>query len=390
MRTSKKLSLIPPYLFAEIDRLQAEAKAKGVDVISLGVGDPDMPTPSNVIEKLKEAVSKPENHDYPPYEGTKTFRHAVVCWYKKRFGVALDEDTEVLSLIGSKEGIAHVPLAFIDSGDFVLVPDPAYPVYKTGTILAGGHPISMPLFKRNNFLPKLESIHTEIAKRCKILFLNYPNNPTGAVASLEFFAEAVTFAKKYDLLICHDNAYSEIGFDSYQPPSILQVEGAKDVTIEFNSLSKPYNMTGWRLGYAVGNKQAVNALGTVKKNIDSGVFKAIQESGIEALENNETTIKQMRGIYQKRRDLVVDTLTELGWKTEKPQAAFYVWVAIPDGYNSQSFTLEILNKCGVLVSPGNGYGDYGEGFIRMSLTAPTKRIEEAMARIKKCFTKLKA
>jgi LL-diaminopimelate aminotransferase len=381
MKTAKRMDLIPPYLFAELDKKKAEAISKGVDVINMGIGDPDMPTPNHIIQSMKRAVENPENHNYPPYEGTKSFRNAVVEFYAKRFGVELDADKEVLSLIGSKEGLAHIHLAFTDPGDYNLVPDPAYPVYKVTSYFAGGIPYTMPLLAENNFLPDLTKIPEDIAQKSKMMFLNYPNNPTGAVATLEFFEEVVQYAKKYDILVCHDLAYSEMAYDSYKAPSFLQVKGSKDVCIEFNSLSKTYNMTGWRIGMAVGNEYAVQALGRLKNNIDSGVFKAVQNAAIDALLGPQDNIDTMNDIYKKRRDIMTEGLNKLGWDLNPIKATFYMWVPIPKGYTSAEFSTLLLEKAGIIVPPGNGYGEYGEGYFRIALSTPEDRIREALKRM---------
>ncbi|MFN8672496.1 MAG: LL-diaminopimelate aminotransferase [Candidatus Sericytochromatia bacterium] len=381
MKTAKRMDLIPPYLFAELDKKKAAAIAKGVDVINLGIGDPDMPTPQHIIDVMNKQTQNPETHNYPPYDGTQNFREAVAKFYKTRFNVDLDPDKEVLSLIGSKEGLAHIHLAFTDPGDYSLVPDPAYPVYKVTTYFSGGIPYSMPLLEENGFLPDLKKIPTDIADKAKLLFLNYPNNPTGATATLEFFEEAVHFAKKHDILICHDLAYSEMAYDGYKAPSFLEVKGSKEVCIEFNSLSKTYNMTGWRLGMAVGNEYAVQALGRLKNNIDSGVFKAIQSAGIEALLGDQSHIDKMNEIYKSRRDLITNGLNKLGWNLKPVKATFYMWIPIPKGYSSAEFSALMLEKAGIIVPPGVGYGEYGEGYIRMALTAPEERIKLALQRM---------
>lgn len=381
MKTAKRMDLIPPYLFAELDKKKAEAISKGVDVINMGIGDPDMPTPNHIIQSMKRAVENPETHNYPPYEGTKSFRNAVVEFYAKRFGVELNADKEVLSLIGSKEGLAHIHLAFTDPGDYNLVPDPAYPVYKVTSYFAGGIPYTMPLLAENNFLPDLTKIPEDIAQKSKLMFLNYPNNPTGAIATLEFFEEVVQYAKKYDILVCHDLAYSEMAYDSYKAPSFLQVKGSKDVCIEFNSLSKTYNMTGWRIGMAVGNEYAVQALGRLKNNIDSGVFKAVQNAAIDALLGPQDNIDTMNDIYKRRRDIMTEGLNKLGWDLNPIKATFYMWVPVPKGYTSAEFSALLLEKAGIIVPPGNGYGEYGEGYFRIALSTPEDRIREALKRM---------
>lgn len=387
MKTSQRLEKIPPYLFAQIDKKIDEAKEKGINIISLGIGDPDMPTLPNIVGAMHEAIYKPENHDYPPYQGTKEFRKASANWMKKRFNVELDYDSEMLALIGSKEGLAHIFFAFVDSGDIVLVPDPGYPVYKNGTILAGGEIYLMPLLAQNNFLPNFEKIPPEIAKRAKLMFLNYPNNPTGAVADLEFYQKAVDFAKKYDILICNDQAYSEMTYDNYIAPSILEIEGAKDCAIEFYSHSKSYNMTGWRIGFACGNKEAIKALGTIKNNIDSGVFKAIQEAGIEAYNTPKSEIEKLNKIYQKRRNIVENALKELGWNIKPTKGTFYLWLPTPNNMPSADFCEMLIERTGVVVVPGVGYGKNGEGYFRIALTKDEKTIQEAMERIKKAGIK---
>ncbi|MEA3453724.1 MAG: LL-diaminopimelate aminotransferase [Candidatus Caldatribacteriota bacterium] len=382
MKIAQRIQTIPPYLFAEIDKKKEEAIKKGVDIINLGIGDPDKPTPNNIIEKLRESVKDPKTHDYPPYAGTAEFRQAVALWYKNRFRVDLDPDNEVMALIGSKEGIAHIFLAFIDPGDFSLIPDPAYPVYKTGTLFANGFPYIMPLLEQNNFLPDLEEVDEEIAQRAKLMFISYPNNPTAAIADKGFFKKVVKFAKKYDILVCHDFAYSEMTFDGYKASSFLEVEGAKDVGIEFHSLSKTYNMTGWRLGFIVGNKKAISALSIIKTNIDSGAFKAIQQAGIEALTGPQDNIEKMNKIYTGRRNVVINGLNKLGWNLKPTKATFYIWLPTPKNMKSIDFANLLLEKTGIIVTPGIGYGEYGEGYVRIALTVDEKRLEEAIERLK--------
>lgn len=382
MKIAQRIQTIPPYLFAEIDKKKEEAIKKGVDIINLGIGDPDKPTPNNIIEKLRESVLDPKTHDYPPYAGTANFRNAVSSWYKNRFGVNLDANREVIALIGSKEGIAHIFLAFIDPGDFSLIPDPAYPVYKTGTLFADGFPYIMPLLEENNFLPDLEKIDEEIAQKAKLMFINYPNNPTGAVADKNFFEKVVKFAKKYDILVCHDFAYSEMTYDGYKANSFLEVDGAKEVGIEFHSLSKIYNMTGWRLGFAIGNKEAISALSIIKTNIDSGVFKAIQRAGVEAFSGPQDNIQKMNDIYTGRRNVVINGLNKLGWNLKPTKATFYIWIPTLNKMKSVDFANLLLEKTGIIVTPGIGYGEYGEGYVRIALTVEGKRLEEAVERLK--------
>ena len=380
---AERLRQLPPYLFKEIDRKKAEVRARGVDIIDLGVGDPDLPTPESIIMAMKKAVDDPANHRYPSYSGLNTFKETVAEWYGKRFGVVLDASTEVVSLIGSKEGIAHFPLAFINPGDVALVPSPAYPVYNISTIFAGGESYFMPLLGENRFLPDLKSIPGEVAEQAKIMFLNYPNNPTSAIADLDFFKQVVAFAEKYDILVCHDAAYTEMAFDGYRPPSFLEVEGAKEVGIEFHSLSKTYNMTGWRIGFAVGNPLAVDGLGAIKSNIDSGVFQAIQLAGIEAINGDQACVEEANRIYAKRRDLMVRGLRDSGFEVETPKATFYLWIRVPKGYTSARLATRLLEEAGLVVTPGNGFGEPGEGYFRIALTQNEKRLEEAVERLKK-------
>jgi LL-diaminopimelate aminotransferase len=383
MKIAQKIETIPPYLFAEIDKKKEEAIKRGVDIINLGIGDPDQPTPNNIIKKLRESVQDPKTHDYPPYAGTAEFRQAVALWYKNRFRIDLDPDKEVMALIGSKEGIAHIFLAFIDPGDFSLIPDPGYPVYKTATLFANGFPYTMPLLEENNFLPDLEEIDEEVAQRAKLMFINYPNNPTAAVANKDFFEKVVKFAKKYDILVCHDFAYSEMTFDDFKTTSFLEVDGAKDIGIEFHSLSKTYNMTGWRLGFAVGNKEAISALSIIKTNVDSGVFKAIQEAGIEALTGPQDNIERMNKIYTGRRNVVINGLNKLGWNLKPTKATFYIWIPTLNKMSSMEFSNLLLEKTGIIVTPGIGYGEYGESYVRIALTVEEKRLEEAVERMEK-------
>jgi LL-diaminopimelate aminotransferase len=378
-----RLQQLPPYLFAELDRMKQEQVKKGVDIISLGIGDPDLPTPPHIIQALAVTAADPKNHQYPSYEGMLSFRTAVADWYRSRFGVSLDPATEVLALIGSKEGIGHLPLAYVNPGDVVLVPDPAYPVYQAGTLFAGGEPHAMPLTPGRGFLPDLGAIPPAVVKRAKILWLNYPNNPTGAVAPREFLAEAVAFARRHGLVLAYDAPYSEITFDAYRPMSLLEIEGAKDVAIEFHSVSKTYNMTGWRLGFAVGNAAVLAALGRVKQNLDSGVFQAVQYAGIAALAGSQQCVADNNRIWQERRDVLVRGLQSLGIRVEPPRATFYLWAPVPGGFTSQSFCVELLVKAGVVVTPGNGFGRAGEGFIRMAFTVGVERIREAIERMRR-------
>lgn len=382
VKWAKRIEELPPYLFAEIDQRINELKSKGVDVIDLGIGDPDIPTPANIIDALKAAVDDPENHRYPSYVGMLSYREAVSHWYGKRFGVKLDPQSEALTLIGSKEGIAHAPLAFIDPGDIVLVPNPGYPVYRVATTFAGGIPYDMPLLKENNFLPDLDSIPEDVRRKARIMFLNYPNNPTTAVTDKDFFKKVVDFATKHEILVCHDAAYTEIAFDGLTPPSFLQVDGAQEIGIEFHSLSKTFNMTGWRIGFCVGNKKAIAGLGKIKTNIDSGVFQGIQYAGIEALNNYTLGIEERRKIYEERRDIFCKGLEEVGLNYYPPKATFYVWFEVPEGVSSKDYASKILTETGIVVTPGNGFGNHGEGYIRVSITIAKERLIEAVERLK--------
>ncbi|HLE42816.1 MAG TPA: LL-diaminopimelate aminotransferase [Methylomirabilota bacterium] len=376
-----RLKKLPPYLFAEIDRQKKEARARGVDLIDLGIGDPDLPTPAHVIDALARAAREPKNHRYPDYEGLLAFRDAAAAWYRRRFGVTLDPATEVLTLIGSKEGTAHIPLAFVNPGDVVLVPDPGYPVYAAGTWFAGGEPYFLPLRAERGFLPDLDAVPADVLRRARMLFLNYPNNPTAAVATREFFAEVVAFARRHDVIVCHDAMYSELSFDGYEPPSFLQVPGAKEVGVEFHSCSKTYSMTGWRIGFVVGNREVLAGLGRVKTNVDSGVFQAVQEAGIAALTGPQDYVAQIRAIYQERRDLVVAGLRKLGLPVTPPRAAFFIWAPVPDGSDSRKWASRLLQDVGVVVTPGVGFGAAGEGYYRIALTVDRTRIAEAMDRL---------
>jgi LL-diaminopimelate aminotransferase len=380
---AKRIEQIPPYLFAEIDKKKEEMRQKGMDLIDLGIGDPDIPTPKPIIEQLKKSSENPKNHRYPSYEGMIEFRTAAAQWFERRFGVKSDPKTEVLALIGSKEGIAHIPLAFVNPGDYVLVPSPGYPVYRVSTLFAGGLPYFLPLRKENNFLPNLSKIPEEVAKKAKLLFINYPNNPTSAIAERPFFEEAVAFARRYQIIVCHDAAYSEVAFDGYRPLSFFEIEGAKEIGIEFHSLSKTFNMTGWRIGFAVGCPEIISVLGRVKTNIDSGIFQAIQEAGIVALNHFDTPIPEIIQIYEKRREVMVKGIREIGLEVEWPKATFYLWIQVPRGYTSTQFATLLLEQGGIVATPGNGFGEAGEGYIRMALTVEETRLREAIERLKR-------
>ncbi len=376
-----RINSLPPYLFAAIDKAKAEMIKKGVDVINLSIGDPDLPTPPHIVEAMKKALDNPAHHRYPSYEGMLSFRTAAANWYKKTMNVDLAPENEVLTLIGSKEGIAHIPLAFLNPGDTSLVPDPAYPVYNIGSILADGKPFKMPLLAENDFLPDLDSIPSNIAKKAKLMFINYPNNPTSAIASLKFFEEVVDFANENDVIVVHDNAYSEMTFDGYRAPSFLNAKGAKDVGIEVHSLSKTYNMTGWRIGFAVGNKDILAGLGKVKTNVDSGAFEAVQQAGITALSGSQDCVHETNRIYKERRDALLAGLKELGLEVKTPEATFYVWARVNS--TSSGFAKLLLEKAGIVATPGVGFGEHGEGYVRFALTQPVGRINEAVERMRK-------
>ena len=381
IQKAKRIQELPPYLFAEIDRKKRQLASQGVDIISLGIGDPDLPTPDHIVARLREAAGNPANHRYPDYEGLPAFRRAAADWYRNRFHVDLDPDTEVVSLIGSKEGIAHMPIAFVDPGDVVLCPDPGYPVYAIGTGFCGGTVYRMPLSKENQFLPDLGAIPRAVAERAKVMWLCYPNNPTAATATREFFREAIAFADRHGIILCHDAAYSEIYFDGQAPMSFLESDGSREVGIEFHSLSKTYSMTGWRLGFAVGNRELIEGLGRVKTNVDSGVFQAVQEAGIAALSGDQSCVQRFRDVYQRRRDLVVGALRRIGLSCGMPRATFYVWVETPKGYGSAQFATRVLEETGVMITPGTGFGEHSEGYVRLSLTVPDARLKEAVERI---------
>ncbi|MFC2021395.1 LL-diaminopimelate aminotransferase [Chloroflexota bacterium] len=381
MRLAKRIENLPPYFFVEITRKIAEKKARGEDVISFAIGDPDIPTPPHVIDRLCQAARDPANHRYPESDSLPELRQTIADWYKKRFDISLDPDKEVLPLIGAKEGIAHIALCFIDTGDIALVPDPAYPVYAIGTMLAGGESYYLPLLAENDFLPDYSSIPEDISQKARLLWINYPNNPTGAVADIEFFNRTVEFARRHDLLVCHDGPYTEIAFDGYKTVSFLQADGAREVGVEFHSLSKSFNMTGWRIGMVVGNADMVKALKALKSNIDSGIPQAIQYAAIEALRGSQDCIQEHNDIYQKRRDLMVDMLNSIGLEAKPPKASLYVWVKVPEGYNSTDFATDLLEQVGVVVTPGLGYGQGGEGYVRLSLTIPDAGLVKGLSRL---------
>jgi LL-diaminopimelate aminotransferase len=379
---AQRLASLPPYLFAAVDKAKEEVRAKGLDIISLGIGDPDLPTPDFIIDALCAAARNPVNHQYPSYVGLLSFRQAVADWYLRRFGVSLDPQTEVVSLIGSKEGIAHFPLAFVNPGDLVLIATPNYPVYGVTTEFAGGIPLYLPLTDENNFLPDLDSIDSDTWKRAKAIYVNYPNNPTAAMAPRSFYEKLIQKALEFNVIVVHDAAYTEMYFnEANKPLSILEIPGGREVAIEFHSLSKTYNMTGWRIGMAVGNASLVKGLGKVKENIDSGIFQAVQEAGIVALNQGDAYTAELRGIYRERRDVVIEALKKAGISCRIPEATFYIWSKVPGGVSSQDFVTRVLKQTGVVTTPGNGFGVPGEGYFRISLTVNTDRLKEAVLRI---------
>ena len=381
VKKAERIQQLPPYLFAEIDRLKREVAAHGVDLINLGIGDPDTPTPAHIVARLREAAGNPANHRYPDYEGMLSFRQAAAGWMQSRYGVTLDPATEVVSLIGSKEGIANMAVAFVDPDDVVLVPDPGYPVYHIGTSFNGGVTYRMPLRRENAFLPDLAAIPAEVAKRAKLLWLNYPNNPTSAVAPRSFLTDAIRFAQRHGIILCHDAAYAEIYFGE-RPPSILELPGGREVGIEFHSLSKTFNMTGWRVGFAVGHPELIAGLGKVKTNVDSGVFQAVQEAAIAALQSEPAVVDGLRAMYRERRDVLVSGLADAGLPCDAPSGTFYVWVPVPRGTTAAALATRCLTEAGVVVTPGTGFGEAGEGYIRLTLCSPIPRLREAVERLK--------
>jgi LL-diaminopimelate aminotransferase len=383
MEISKRLKSIPPYVFAAIDKKRQAVAARGVDVINLGIGDPDQPTPKFIVEAMQKALDNPANHKYPPFGGSPEYKQAAAQWCNKRFNIEIDPATEITSLIGSKEGIHNIIMAYVDDGDVVLMPDPSYPVYRSSTIMAGGIPHFMPLTPQNKFIPDLDAIPKEAAAKAKLMFLNYPGNPTGAVCDLKFFEQAVAYCKKHDILLVHDLAYSEMTFDGYVAPSVLQVPGSKEIAIELHSLSKTYNMTGWRVGFAIGNQTAIKALAQLKSNIDTDVFRAIQVAAVAAFQGPRDHIDHCNKLYIERRDVAVAALKKLGWPVEPNKATFYMWLPVPKGMTSADFCTMMLEEAGIVVPPGTAYGPNGEGFFRMSLCTDVKRLQEAFDRMEK-------
>ena len=381
MRFAERVQDLPPYLFAGIERRIAERRAAGADVISLGIGDPDMPTPAHIIEALTTAAHDPATHQYPDNLGELGFREAVAQYYQRRFGVELDVATEVMPLLGAKEGIAHICMALLDPGDVALASDPGYPVYSTGPLLAGGIPVALPLVPELGFQPDLQDIAPDALARARMIYVNYPNNPTGAVIEDDFFSRLVALASANDIIVVHDNAYGDITYDGYVAPSFLETPGAKDVGVEVFSLSKSYNMTGWRAGAVVGNKDVVDAYWRLKTNMDSGMFAPVQRAAAAALTSSQEDVSEMCRIYQRRRDILVEALAGLGMTVTPPKGAIYLWVAVPDGHTSASFTELMLDQADVVVTPGAAYGASGEGYVRMSLTVPDERLREAVRRM---------
>ncbi|GAB4246818.1 MAG: LL-diaminopimelate aminotransferase [Thermoleophilia bacterium] len=383
MEFSKRMDRLPPYLFAEIERKIAEKRAAGVDVISLGIGDPDLPTPDFIVQEMKQQVEDPRNHRYPSNAGVPEFGEAAAQFYEQRFGVRIDPAGEFFPLLGSKEGLAHICWAVLDPGDLSLVPDPGYPVYAGSSMLAGADVHYMPLRRENGFLPDLEAVPREVARKAKLMFISYPNNPTAAVVEGDFFEKVVAFAREFDIAVVHDNAYSELTFDGYVAPSFLETPGAKEVGVEFYSLSKPWNMTGWRIGFGVGNREILEVLWRLKTNLDSGMFEALQRTATKILTGPGDFVEEMRGIYQRRRDRLVEAFRSIGMEVEAPRGTIYLWMPVPEGYTSTGFAAHVLDQAGVVVTPGNGYGEAGEGFVRVSLTLPDERIDEAVERIER-------
>lgn len=389
MQPSSRLSKIPPYLFAELEKKIADKKAAGIDVISLGIGDPDTPTPSNVVAAAQQAVADPSTHQYPSNRGRTEFREAIADFYLRRFGVTLDPDTEVMPAIGAKEAIFNLNLAFLDPGDVALASDPGYPVYTSGPLLIGAEPYLLPLRPERGFAPDLSAIPADKLAKAKLLFINYPNNPTGAIVPDGFFEEVVEFAKANDILVVHDASYTETSYEGYKPPSFLETPGAKEVGIEVFSLSKGFNMTGWRVAAVVGNAEAIATYWRLKTNIDSGLFEAVQLAAVEALSaSTDAEVATMNGIYERRRDLVCDALAEIGVDVKRPKATIYIWAPIPDGFaNAAEYCEHVLEESAVVISPGGAYGASGEGFFRISLTTPDERLTEAVERLRSTLAK---
>jgi LL-diaminopimelate aminotransferase len=383
MKIADRVAKLPPYVFATVEKRIAAQQAKGADVINLGIGSPDLAPPQFILDAMFKSASRPDTHGYAGYYGTPALRQAIAAYYRRRFGVELDPNTEVRPLIGSKEGLANMALAFIDPGDIALASDPGYPTYQMGALMAGGSYYPMPLREENNYLVDFEEIPSDIAAKATIMWLNYPNNPTGAIAPKEFLQKALDFAREYDILVCYDNPYCDLTFDGYVAPSILELPGAKEVAVEFNSLSKTYNMAGWRVGMIVGNAQAVEALTTVKTNIDSGIFRPLQDAAVAALTGDQSWLAERNLIYQRRRDVILSWLPKIGMSAQPPKGGLYVWAKAPAGVNCEKFALEMLEKAGVWMTPGTAFGAYGDGYMRLSLCVSEERLREAGERLSK-------
>lgn len=387
---AERLQALPPYVFARLDELKARAREQGLDLIDLGMGNPDGSAPQPVIEAAIAALKNPANHGYPPFEGTTSFRKAITSWYHRRYGVDLDPESEALPLLGSKEGLTHLALAYVNPGDLVLVPSPAYPAHFRGPFIAGGKVHSLVLKPENDWLIDLAAIPDAVAEQAKILYFNYPSNPTGATAPREFFEEVVAFARRYEILLVHDLCYAELAFDGYQPTSLLEIPGAKEIGVEFHTLSKTYNMAGWRVGFVVGNRHVIQWLRTLKTNLDYGIFAALQSAAETALNLPDTYVQEVQERYRRRRDFLIQGLAELGWNIPKPKATMYVWAPCPPGMSSTDFALTVLQQTGVVVTPGNAFGSSGEGYVRISLITECDRLQEALRRFKQANIRYQA
>lgn len=383
MKVADRIKNLPPYVFATVEKRIAAQQAKGVDVISLGIGSPDLKPPQFIIDALYQSVNRDDTHGYAGYYGTPALRKAIAGYYERRFGVTLDPNTEVRPLIGSKEGLANMAFAFVDPGDLVLASDPGYPTYRMGALMAGGDHYAMPLLEENDYLVDFDAIPEAIADKATLMWLNYPNNPTGAGAPMDFLERAVAFAKKHDIVICYDNPYCDLCFDGYVAPSILELPGAKDVSVEFNSLSKTYNMAGWRVGMAVGNAEAIDALTTLKTNIDSGIFRPLQDASVAALNGDQSWIAERNLVYQRRRDAILAWVPSLGMTAYMPKGGLYVWAKVPAGQDCEQYAISMLEKAGVWMTPGTAFGEYGAGYLRLSICVPEERIKEAGERLLK-------
>ena len=379
---ARRIQKLPAYPFARLDELKTASREQGLDLIDLGMGNPDGATPEAIVDAAIEALKNPDNHGYPPFEGTANFRNAITSWYHRRYGVNLDPDSEALPLLGSKEGLGHLALAYVNPGDLVLVPSPSYPVHFRDPVIAGGEIYSLILQPENDWLIDLTKIPDTVAQRAKILYFNYPNNPTAATAPREFFEEIVAFARKHEILLVHDLCYAELAFDGYQPTSLLEIPGAKDIGVEFHTMSKTYNMAGWRVGFVVGNRHVIQGLRTLKTNLDYGIFSALQVAAQTALQLPDSYLEQVQQRYSTRRDFLIQGLTDLGWNLSKTKATMYLWIPSPVGINSTDFALKLLQQTGVVVTPGNAFGVGGENYVRISLIADTKRLDEALHRFK--------